>query len=494
MDMTQAAADSAPLRDSADTQRLNRGFSFRSALSLAFADVSPIVALFAIFTLGLFAAGPRFFWAFPIVLVGQLMVAAVFGELASRWPYAGSVYQWARHVKGTTWGWVAAWAYMWGLTIALSTLAYAAAGFMIEIAGVENPSRTLTALLALLIVAVGSITNMIGRKVLKIMVVVSIICEIVASVGLGTVLLLFYRENSFDVLFSGVDLQVGGWSTGAMLVALAYVGWSFVGFEAAGSIAEEVENPERNVPKAIIFSLLLVALIVMYSGAALLLAIPNLDKVLAEQSGDPVSATLVAHFGNGIGRPLLVMFVIGFVSSFLAVQAAVSRAIWGAARDRGLPASGALKKLAGPEKLPVNAIGLTAVVAGALVLIAAGAAELYSVLVNFTTIGFYIAFGVPVLGAALSRLRGTWVPGPFTLGRWGAPITYLAAAWIIFATVNIAWPRTVPGNPWYLNWSMLLTTAVLGVIGAVIYAVVRNRIAAPLGDRLNAATPADGDA
>jgi amino acid transporter len=243
-----------------------------------------------------------------------------------------------------------------------------------------------------------------------------------------------------------------------------------------------VENPERNVPKAIIFGLLLVAIIVMYSSAALILAIPNLDKVLAEQSADPVSATLVAHFGNGIGRPLLVMFVIGFVSSFLAVQAAVSRCIWGAARDRGLPASGLLRKLAGPERLPVNAIALTGVVAGLLILIAGS--SLYSVLVNFTTIGFYIAFGVPVLGAAWARLRGTWVPGAFTLGRWGAPVTYLAAAWIVFETVNIVWPRSVPGSPWYLNWSMLLTTAVLGVVGAAIYAVVRNRIEAPVGERL----------
>ncbi|GAA4400544.1 hypothetical protein [Tsukamurella soli] len=49
----------------ADCQKLNRGFGFRSALSLAFADISPIVALYAIVALGLFAAGPRFFWAFP---------------------------------------------------------------------------------------------------------------------------------------------------------------------------------------------------------------------------------------------------------------------------------------------------------------------------------------------------------------------------------------------------------------------------------------------
>jgi len=68
-----------------EEHRLSKGFTFRSAFALAFADISPIVALYAIFTLALFSAGPAFFWAFPIVLIGQLLVAAVFGELASRW-------------------------------------------------------------------------------------------------------------------------------------------------------------------------------------------------------------------------------------------------------------------------------------------------------------------------------------------------------------------------------------------------------------------------
>src|SRR6478752_8974615 len=149
-------------------ERLQRGFSFRSALSLAFADVSPIAAVYAIFTLGLFAAGPKFFWAFPIVLIGQLLVAAVFGELASRWPYAGSVYQWSRHVRGTTWGWAAAWAYMWGLTLALGTLSYAASGFLLQIFGVSEPNRWQIALVAIFIIAVGTLINMVGRRGLKI--------------------------------------------------------------------------------------------------------------------------------------------------------------------------------------------------------------------------------------------------------------------------------------------------------------------------------------
>lgn len=478
-------ADSAGMSaDRSEATRLNRGFSVRSAFALTVADISPIVALFTIFTLGIFAAGPAFFWAFPIVLIGQLAVAAVFGEMASRWPYAGSVYQWARHVRGTSWGWIAAWAYMWGLTIALSTLAYGAAGFLLEVFGADEVGRGTTTLLALVIVAVGSIANIIGRRMLKILVVLSIICEILGSVGLATVLLLFFRENPLSVLFEGFGTQgAGSWLGGPLLIAVAYVGWSFLGFEAAGSVAEEVDEPERNVPKAMLLSLLCVAFVVMYSSAAVILAIPNLDAVMAEQSGDPVADTLVAHLGSGIGRPLLIMFVIGFLSSFLAVQAAVSRCVWGSARDGALPGSGILDRLTGPERLPGYATALTGTIAAVLVLISGS--ELYGVLVNFTTIGFYVAFGVPVLGAAIARMRGEWVPGAFSLGRWGAPVTYFASLWVIAQTVNIIWPRESAGTPWYITWSMVLTTVGLGMVGVVVYLTRRGRIKAPIGDRLD---------
>lgn len=468
---------------SAPEHRLNRSFSLRSAFSLAFADVSPIVALYAIFALGLFAAGPAFWWAFPVVLVGQLLVALVFGELSSKWPFAGSVYQWARHVQGTTWGWAAMWAYIWGLTIALATLSYGASGFLLQACGVTDASRNTTIGVALLILVAGSITNMVGRSVLKVMVVASIICEIVASVGLSLVLLIFHRENSLSVLFDGFGTAgAGTWLTGPALAAMAYVGWSFVGFEAAGSIAEEVDKPERNVPRAIIWSLVCVAAIVMFSSASLILAIPDLDTMMADQPGDPVTLTLTSQLGNAVGKPLLVMFVIGFLSSFLAVQAAVSRCIWGSARDHALPAPTFLGKLAGRERLPVNAIAVTGVVA-ALLLLMSGS-DFYGILVNFTSMGFQIAFGIPVLGVALARLRGRWQPGVFSLGRWGAPVTYAAAVWCVLQTVNIAWPRSSAGDTWYMRWSMVLTSAMLAVVGILIHTFVRGRIKGPLAGRL----------
>jgi len=336
---------------------------------------------------------------------------------------------------------------------------------------------------ALALLVLGTVTNMIGRRLLKVMVAASIICEIVGSVGLGTALL-FYRVNPVHTLFDGFGTQGGGsWLGGPFLIAMAYVGFSFVGFEAAGSIAEEVERPERNVPKAIILSLLCVGLVVMYTSAALLLATPNLAQVVAGGSGDPVTATLTAHFGNAIVKPLLIMFVIGFVSSFLAVQ---GRGVQGGVRlgaRRGAARCPAARQAHRPgERLPVNAIGLVALVA-AVVLLLAGS-QIYTVLVNMATVGFQIAFAVPVVGAALNRLRGDWVPGPFNLGRWGAPVTYIASLWLVFETVNIVWPRPAQGVPWYVTWGMLLMTALLAAAGLVVFAVVRDRIAAPLAVRL----------
>jgi len=194
-----------------------------------------------------------------------------------------------------------------------------------------------------------------------------------------------------------------------------------------------------------------------------------------------VAHTLTTHLGAGITKPLLAMFVIGFISSFLAVQAAVSRCIWGAARDHSLPGSKVLGGLAGPERLPVNAIALTAVIAVVFILLAGS--QFYNILVNFNIIGFYIAFGVPVIGAAIARLTGKWKPGPFTLGKWGGPVTYIASVWVIFETVNVAWPRTQPDQPWYINWASVLTTVVLAVVGIVVFLSVRRGIQAPIGDR-----------
>ncbi len=450
-----------------------REFNLRSAFALSFSDISPIVGIYSVFALGLAVAGPAFWWAFPIVLIGQLMVAGVFGDLVSKWPFQGSVYAWARELLGVRVGWFNNWAYSWGLTITLAVVALAAAGFLAPALGLDNLNETQTSLLAVAVLAFGTFVNMIAGSLIKTLLYISVVCELVASLGIGITMLFFNREHSFSILFSGAGTAHGaGWLVTPFLAVIAYTGFSFVGFESAGSIAEEVKESRHVLPKAIVLSLAAAGALVMFASLGLVLSIPDLGAVISGTDTNPIATTLETHLGSFTGRTLLVALAIGFTASMIAVQAAVSRAIWASARARELPMSNILGQLSGSERLPRYTIGLTALVA--VVILFIHNPKAYTLLLSASTAGFFISYLVPVVGAAFNRAKGRWSPGPVSMGRFGAFITYTAAIWITAETINIAWPRDVYGV-WYLNWGVILAAIVLGLLGWAVSAYVFRR-------------------
>lgn len=456
-----APIERAPVRD----------FSLRSAFALSFSDISPIVGIYSVFAICIVAAGPAFFWAMPIVLIGQLMVAGVFGELVSKWPLQGSVYAWARGLFGPKYGWVTMWAYGWGLTLTLSALALAASGYLLGALGVDAPSQTVVVLVGLLILILASITNMIGSSLLKTLLYISMTAELVASLGIGITLFFFHRNQPFSVLFDTAGTGTGwAWVSVPFLTAIAFAGFSFLGFESAGSIAEEVRESRKVLPKAIILSLAAAGALVIFATLGIVLALPSIGPIMDGTVADPVAYTLEAAMGAGIGRVLLAMLAVGFTASLLAVQTAVTRAIWAGARDGVLPGK-ILARLSGREHLPRYAIGLTAVIAGPLLFISTS--KIYALLLSFGNAGFYIAFALPVVALAIQKLRGHWHPGHYTMGRLTKPITYIAAIWITFQTINIAWPRDLYGE-WYLNWGLIIMTVVIGLIGLAVMLWVFN--------------------
>lgn len=472
MERANGSRDDAPLA-------LKREFTLWSATALAFAFISPIVALYAIFAFAFSAAGPSAWWGFLIVLGGQLLIALVFAELASRWPFEGSVYQWTRRLRSHTFGWFAGWAYMWTLMIAAATVCYGAAGFIPAVLDIDPFSSGEQLLAALGVLAFVSFINTVGRGAMKVMVALSITAEVIGSIGIGTALLLFHREHGLGDLFesAGASYGPGPFAWAGTAAAVAFIGWAFVGFESAGAISEEVKEPARDVPKAILASLVVVAAVVIYSALALILAIPDFGAVISGDVADPVADTIAAQIGSGISRPLFALFIVGFLASALALQASASRVIWAFARDDVLPASGFLKRLSGADRMPVVAI-LTAGAISALVLVSTQSDDVYQTLVNFTTGGFYMAFCFPVLAALALRLRrGAFAPGPFSLGRLGPPITVAASIWVVFELVNIAWPRA-EGVPWYQDWGVIVMIVVVGMLGVVAYLPHRGRIRA----------------
>ena len=279
-----------------------RDFKFRSAFSLSFADLSPIVGIYTVFAIGLIAAGPAFLWAFPLVLVGQLMVCGVFGNLVSKWPLQGSVYAWSRELIGPRYGWFTGWAYMWGLTLTLAVLPITAAPYILGAAGVTAPSQIVVELVAIGVLLFGSIANVFGGRLLRGLIYIALVCELVASAGIGLTLLIFHRINPLSIIFNtGGTGHGAGWLFGAFLLPVAYIAYSFIGFEASASIGEEVQESRKVLPKAMVLSLAVGGVLVIVACLGLVLAMPDVSAAVSGKDANPIATTLGAFLRIGGG-------------------------------------------------------------------------------------------------------------------------------------------------------------------------------------------------
>ena len=93
-------------------QELDRSLGSFSSFAAGFSYISILTGVFQMFYLGHAAAGPAFFWTWPVVFLGQFTVALGFAELAAHYPLSGGVYQWSRRIGSAGLGWMAGWVYL----------------------------------------------------------------------------------------------------------------------------------------------------------------------------------------------------------------------------------------------------------------------------------------------------------------------------------------------------------------------------------------------
>ncbi|GAA4942785.1 amino acid/polyamine/organocation transporter (APC superfamily) [Actinomycetospora succinea] len=467
---TSHAEDDRLLNEFGYRQELPRVLRFWTNWALGFAFISPIVGLYTVVALGAQTAGPAWVWVLPIVLVGQLFVALVYAHLASRWPLAGGIYQWSRRLIGPAYGWWAGWIYMWALVLTLSTVAYGGGFFLGQLLGWEEPTTAQSVLLGLIVMAIFTSVNAAGLHLLRWVVNIGIACELVASIGIGVVLISLFRVEPVSVLVDTSLTPDGVPFLPAFIAALAIGGWVILGFDACGSVAEETREPRRQVPRAIVVSLITVGAVDMLAACALVLAHPDIGAVISGASADPVSDAVVAGLGEWAAKPFLVVVVIAFIACGIAVQATGVRVVWSYSRDGMLPLSRVWRRVSTRNQTPLYAVALVAVLS-ALAFVYANA---LTVLVAFATGAYYVGFLAPVVALLYLRLRGRWrgAKGERGVGTAGLVINIVAVLWLTFELINIAWPRDL-GLPWWQTYAFLLGLACFGAVGLAYFLVSR---------------------
>src|ERR1700677_4621517 len=84
---------------------LRRSLRFFSMFAIAFSIISITTGIFLNYGFGLAYWGPASIWTWPIVGVGNLMIALIVAELGTRIPLAGYAYQWSARLVNSTYGW-----------------------------------------------------------------------------------------------------------------------------------------------------------------------------------------------------------------------------------------------------------------------------------------------------------------------------------------------------------------------------------------------------
>lgn len=476
------ASDDAQLAALGYTSNFDRTMSVWQNFALGFTYLSPVVGVYSVFALGVQAGGPPMIWSYFIAGIGQFLVALVFGEVVSQFPISGGLYPWSRRLVGRRWAWMAGWIYAWALFTTIATVVLGAGPFLATLFGAAN-TPLFSTVAALVLIAFSTIVNLRGTKLLSHVAMFGFICELIGAIVVGADLLIRHRVHPLSIVFDSYGAQGTGSYLPAFLAAAVAGLFCCYGFEACGDVAEETPSPGVKIPKAMRMTIYVGVGAAAFVCLALLLAVPDIGDVISGKDADPIGSVLLNAFGPIGAKAVIVVVMVSFISCVLSLQAAVSRLLFAYARDEMIVGSRFLARLAENTHVPRGALLVAGLVPASIAVIGYFLPNALATVLNFAVIGIYLAFQMVIIGALYARAKG-WKPaGQFRLGAWAWPVNIVGLVYGIGAVVNMAWPRT-PSLPWYLNYSMVLTVAIVGAAG-LLYMVLGRAYTkghAPYGD------------
>jgi amino acid transporter len=150
-----------------------------------------LTGVFQLFALAYGAAGPGFWWTWPVVFLGQMMVALCFAELAAHYPIAGSIYSWSKQVAGKTVAWLAGWMMLVTIVVTVAAVALAWQVVLPQISPtfqfIGNGSGKYdfaenAVLLGSILIVLTTIVNVVGVKLMAKINNVGVFVELFASI------------------------------------------------------------------------------------------------------------------------------------------------------------------------------------------------------------------------------------------------------------------------------------------------------------------------
>jgi len=420
-------------------QEFRRTFRRFASFAIGFSFISITTGIFTTYGSVLASSGPLGIWTWPLVIVGQLAVALVFGVLAARIPLAGYSYQWMSRLANPQIGWLVGWFAFAFLVVDVVAVDYALASTvapaLFGYVGTQGNTWLATALIvlaqALLIMFSTPWTQRVNNGA---------VATEIAGVGGLTVLLVVVGAirgllNGGHLFSRGAIPAAGYFSFGTgshdspWVLAFLLGAFTIVGFEACGNLAEETEDPGATVPRAMWSSVAISGVIGFAFLVAISAASGNLKALAA--SSTPVADVVIRVLGSVVGKIFLVIVMYSIFACGLVIFVTVTRLMWAMSRDERFPGWRALRTVNARYDSPLVATAVAGVVIEAVLAIFATRTHALFDLFSAATLMPAVIYLVTVLLYVAARRRLPRTHG-YSLGAAEIPVIVVALVWLAF--------------------------------------------------------------
>ncbi|BFZ63679.1 hypothetical protein YB2330_004811 [Saitoella coloradoensis] len=477
-----AAAAEARLAELGYKQELPRSLSYFSILGLSFAIMAVPFGLSTTLSIGLTDGGPvTILWGWVLVTLISIAIAASLAEICSTYPTSGGVYYWSAMLSTPKYAPIASWVTGWlglvGNWLITTSICFSGGQLILSAISLWDeayvPKAWQIVLMYWAVLLVALAVNIWGAKYLD-QLNTACVYWTGASVIilLVTLLVMAPSRRSASFVFGHYDPSPSGWAPGwAFFVGLLQAAYTLTGYGMVAAMCEEVQNPEREVPRAMVMSVVAAGVTGLFYLIPILFVLPDIQELLSVATGQPAPLLfklVTGSAGGGFGLLFLILGILFFAG--VGALTASSRCAWAFARDGAIPGSRWWAKANERYDIPLNALFLSTVFCGLLGLIYLGSSAAFNAFTGVGTICLSASYAFPIF-VSLLRGRHAVRNASFSLGTTlGTILNAITCAWILLAIVLFTMPTAIPVTKTSMNYASVLF-AFFGVVSAGWYAV-----------------------
>ena len=351
---------------------------------------------------------------------GTIVLSLVLARLAGTTDHAGGPYAYVKESFGDLAGFLIGWGYWVGVVFGVTAIAVGFAGYMGSVFPIFAANSLTQALVAAAGIGVLTWVNVKGvseaATVQLVMTILKII-PLIVIIGLGII----YGDIDNFPAFNPQGLPV----TQALASTALLTMWAFIGIEAAVIATDDVENPKKTIPIAVVSAAVTVSCLYVGASIAIMFLVPS--DVLALSESPFVDAA--SHMGTGgallIGIGALISTA-GALNGNIFVMGQMAMAV---AADGLAPAVIAKKNRGGA---PAGVLIVSSVFSTALLVLnfTEGLVGAFSFLISMSTLSILAPYGL----SAVAEFKRSWLSA-----KGWAGVALLSVIYTLIAAAGSGW-------------------------------------------------------